>query len=240
MAIEKGKVIGKLLVKYKGTSLTKNFLENLGAKFAAKLPDDADDNAIDEYINDRDDLVQESIKETDKRVTEAVNKAKGGKVDKTDEPAPQPELPTDAPDWAKTMIGGLVGQIKTLGDTVTKMQTEKTQQTLQQRFEGDPRLKGINPKLLKGRVPTTEDEFETAINEAVEDLKEFVQDDNASGGGNLLGGGNKGGFGKDKPNFAGKNAAGGAGQPTAAQKTAIDNVKKFTDGLKTEVKETNV
>lgn len=224
MAIEKGKVLAKLLVKYKGKSVTKNFLERLADKYAAKLPDDADDTAIDDYINDRDDLVQETISETDRRVTDAVNRAtkKPNEQQQQQQPGKETEQPDDnAPDWAKSLIK----TVTSLSEKVDGFQSERTQQTLSQRFHADERLKGIDPKLLKGRVPTKEEDFEAFVTEAADDLKEFKKDE-ATGGQQDA----KPRFGHDKPNFSGKQPNQGV-QQNAAQKQAIENVKAFTKTL---------
>jgi hypothetical protein len=220
MAIEKGKVVAKLLVKYKGTSLTKNFIENIGARYAAKLPDDADDAAIDEYINDRDDIVQDSIKETDKRVTDAVNKAKKPNEQQHQEEN-KDDFPSDMPEWAKTLAKG----VQALTGEVTGMKTEKTQQTLSQRFQADPRLKGIDAKLLKGRHPTKEEDYEAFVTEAADDLKEFVKDEGAAGASTTVGK-----FGRDKPNL-GTKGGNQEQQQTAATKNAVDKAKAYVATL---------
>lgn len=221
MAIDKGKVLPKLLVKYKGKSVSKNFLEKTAEKYAAKIADEADDSAIDEFINDRDDIIQEAISEGDRRVTEAVNKAKTTKTTETQTEDKGDEFPADMPEWAKQLAKG----ITTLSGEVTSMKTEGVKKSLTERFQSDERLKGIDPKLLKGRVPTKEDDYEAFVTEAADDLKEFVKDAGAGGVNTSVGK-----FGKDKPNFA--NKGGNQQQQQNANVTAaIDNVKKFTATL---------
>lgn len=224
MAIDKGKVLAKLLVKYKGKSLSKNFLERTAEKYAAKIADDADDTAIDEFINDRDDVIQEAISETDRRVTDAVNKVKNPNQQQQQQEENKDDFPADMPDWAKQMAKGITA----LTGEVTSMKTEGVKKTLAERFNSDPRLKGIKPVLLKGRVPQTEEEFENSILEAVEELKDFItvegseqqQQQTAKR------------FGNDKPAYGNKPPVTGGNQQTPAVKEALGNVKKFTDGLK--------
>jgi hypothetical protein len=221
MAVDVKKVSDAIELKFKGKSLSKDFKKALATKWAEKIDNDAD---IDTYINDREDIILETANEGDRRVTAALKKAETTKGKEKDDVIVEEEDEDlkDAPPWAKA----LVKQNKELAGKVQAFETEKSQQTIAQRFSSDPRLKGIDPKLYKGRVPKTEEEFEERVLEIAEDLKDFVKEE-------VAGGNNPGGsaFGKDKPNFGGGANKDLNTQPTQAQKAAIEKVKEFTNTL---------
>lgn len=226
MAIEKGKVQARLLVKYKGKSLTKNFIEKLADKYAAKIETD-DDATIDSFIEERDEVIQEAISETDRRVTEAVNKAKKpGEQQQQQQQEPKPEeveLPADTPEWAKGLLKGL----EAVNKKVDGFQTERTHQSLAERFQKDERLKGIDPKLLKGRLPKTEEEFEAAVEEAAEDLKDFAKPEGEQSQQQQQ---SQQRFGRDKPGFVGKNIGNNTKKDLATDKELDSVMGKILPG----------
>lgn len=208
MAVEEKKVLDALELKFKGKSISKDFKKAIAKKWAAKIDNDTD---IDGYIEDREDVVLEAASEGDRRATEASKKSKAEIVKTvTGEETTTEEEPT-------TEIGKLMKMVEGLQKTVQTMQQADTSKTLTERFNSDPRLKGIDPKLLKGRVPATEAELEAAITEAAEDLKDFIKTEDQQNGGVKVG------FKTDRPGFGGK-------QENQQQQNAKvpDAVKAFT------------
>lgn len=201
MAVEKGKVLAAIELKFKGKSLTKNFKENIAAKWAAKIETDEE---IDAYIEDREDIVLEASTEADRRATQATAKAKAdaaaavtGKPETPkDEPA---ELPDDTPAWAKA----LMQQNKALADKVDGFERQKQTDSIADRFKKDKRFEGIPAELLHGRYPAKEEDYEAAAEAASTALKPLVEQFKLAG------------FGKDAP-------AGGNGQSAAAGKVDPD------------------
>jgi hypothetical protein len=49
-----------------------------------------------------------------------------------------------------------------------------------ERFENHPDLKGIPTFMFKGRIPTSEDDFETAVNELKTDYTSFATENKLS------------------------------------------------------------
>lgn len=219
MAVEEKKVSDAIELKFKGKSITKDFKKNLAKSWAAKIDNDAD---IDAYINDREDIVLEASAEGDRRATAAIKKpndpTKPTKETLTVE-VDEDEL-KDAPDWAKALIKSN----KALNEKVAAFENKSTQQTLAERFQSDERLKNIPKQLLKGRFPKTDEEFEAAIEEATTDLKDFAKAEGNEGG-------NKAGFGNDKPRFSGKAGAQAADKLKPETQQAIDKVKAYTATL---------
>lgn len=221
MAVDKAKVLAVFSTKFKGKSLSKTFLDKTATRYATKIENDAD---IDDYINEREEDIIEAGVEADRRVTAALKKPAEGDKPKGTVTAPEidDEELKDAPAWAKALIK----QNKELADKVQGFETKSSQQTLAQKFEADERLKGIDKRLLKGRYPITEEEFENAITETAEELKDFVQ----PAGGTTNNQQKPFGGGSDKPNYGNK-PNGQAQQQAAVSKEATDAVKKFTSTL---------
>lgn len=171
MAIEKAKVLAALQLKFKGKSISKTFLDKLATRYCAKIETDAD---MDDYINDREDDILDGAAEADRRVQAATKKpAEGGKPEvKKDVIEVDDDELKDAPPYVKAMMA----QMKGMNETINKLNADKTADTLSTRFLKDERLNGLDPKLLKGRFPKTEEEFEDAVTEAAEDLKDFVKE----------------------------------------------------------------
>lgn len=226
MAIEKAKVLAALSTKFKGKSLSKTFLDKTATRYAAKIETDAD---MDDYINDREDDILEAGIEADRRVTAALKTPKEGEKGKPapkEEPVIDEDELKDAPAYVKAMMKTMQG----MTDEIKGLKADKAAETISTRFSSDPRLKGIDPKLLKGRFPKTEEEFETAVEEAVEDLKEFVKSDGQQEGQKPNGISTKlgtgGGFG-DKPVHTSTSIK------TAADKTkdVPPEISQFTQNL---------
>lgn len=207
MAVEKGKLLLAINKKFEGKSLSKTFKENLAEKWAAKIDNETD---IDDYINDREDVILEASTEADRRATDAVKKLtppnKEGETKKSEEKV---ELPSDMPEWAKTLLE----QNKTLVEKVNGFETQQTQKTLTERFKSHPELKGIPEFMFKGRIPTTEDEIETAVAELKTDYTAFATENKIS----ILG--------NDVPN------TGGGRNPGEVKEASDDDVKKLLTNI---------
>lgn len=172
MAVEEGKVLAKLEVKFKGKSLTKNFKQAIAKKWAAKIDNDED---IDGYIDDREDVVLEASTEADRRATQATATAKAdaaNAITGAATPAAEPEPDTE--------MGKLLKMVSSLTETVTKLQTEKQAETIADRFKKDPRLKGVPDFMLKLAIPHKEEDFETSVTALATEFTQFATDNKLS------------------------------------------------------------
>lgn len=225
MAIEKAKVFAALQLKFKGKSLTKTFLDKTATRYALKIENDAD---LDDYINEREEDILAAGEEADRRVTAATKKPKEGEGTKP-EAKTEPEIDEDelkdAPPYVKAMMKKMQG----MADEIKGFKSEKTVESLQSRFLKDDRLKGINPVLLKGRYPKTEEEFEAAVTETAEELKDFIKEDDGqqqqqqSAQQTKLGGGKAVG---DRPVHTNINI-----KPADKSKDVPAEITQFTDNL---------
>lgn len=178
MAVEKGLVLAAIELKLKGKSLSKNFKENIATKWAEKIETEDD---IDNYIEDREDILLEASSEADRRAVAAAKKAKESKVETPGE-EDEKKRDEDVPAWAKALT-----------EKITALETQQKSKTLNERFRSDDRiksLKGVQEHMFKGRIPKSEDEYDAAVDEFVNDWKPYLektvlqgQGDDTPGGG---------------------------------------------------------
>src|SRR5690606_36624637 len=138
-AVEKGLVLTAIEAKLKGKSLSKNFKDNLATKWAEKIEDE---DRIEAYIADREDLLLEASSEADRRAVAAAKKAKEDAERAkatTVEDDGDIELPSDTPDWAKA----LTKQNQTLAQKVQSFESQQKSQTIQERFCKDERVSAL-------------------------------------------------------------------------------------------------
>jgi len=175
MAVDKDKVLAAIELKFKGKSITKTYKESIAIKWAAKIDNDAE---IDAYINDREDDVLEAASEADRRATEASKKA-NPETPKKEEPKEEVKtVADDAPEWFKTYVKA---QDEKLDGIVGKVAGFE-QKTIAERFKSDPRVKGLPDAVFKGRIPSKEEDFETAITELASDYSSFKFGNDKPGG----------------------------------------------------------
>lgn len=170
MAVERDKVLAAIELRYKGKSMSKTFKENLAAKYAAKIDNDTE---IDSYIEDREDIVLEAISEADRRATDAAKK--NNAPPKDDNEPPKQSANDDAPAWFKTYAENQKKEMEALSGKVATFETAQTAKTLEQRFKSDERLKGVPEVMFKGRIPKTEEEFESAVTELASDYAPLAE-----------------------------------------------------------------
>lgn len=167
---EKGKVLSAIEAKLKGKSLSKNFKENLASKWAEKIENDED---IDAYIEEREDILIEASSEADRRAVAAAKKAKEEK-EKKEEVEEEIEIDNDAPKWAKELIK----QNQSLASEIETFKKQQKSQTIQEKFKNDERiksLKGLQEHMFKGRIPQNEEDYETSVEDFVNDWKPFLE-----------------------------------------------------------------
>lgn len=162
MAVSQDKIKERLRALFPKANLSKQRLDAIAAKLATKPEDDATDDQVDEIINDYNEVIDfEQIARDDDRIrTLEARKPK---------PTPKPEVeedPTDddTPAWAKA-----------LQQEIASLKAERTQETIAQRFNSDPRVKDIPEFIRKGYVPTGDDDFEDKVTELSNEYKVFAE-----------------------------------------------------------------
>lgn len=159
MAVEASKVKARLRALFPKANLSSKRLDEISDKLGKKIEDNATDAQIDEAVTEQNELYsfEEIAKNDDRARTE--RKKVEHKEEEKEEAKPNEE---QMPAWAKQLV-----------DTVNAFKAEKQAQTLEQRFKSDERLKNVNPVLFKGRIPTSEDGFDEAIEELLKDAQEL-------------------------------------------------------------------
>lgn len=163
MAVSQDKIKERLRALFPKANLSKQRLDAIAAKLATKPEDDATDDQVDEIINDYNEVIDfEQIARDDDRIRtlEAARKPK---------PTPKPEVEEDpadddTPAWAKA-----------LQQEIASLKAERTQETIAQRFNSDPRVKDIPEFIRKGYIPQNEDDFETKVTELSNEYKSFAE-----------------------------------------------------------------
>lgn len=163
MAVDVSRIKSRLRAKYPKANLSTKRLDEISAKLAKKPEDDADDDAIDAILEDYNDngaMTFEEIAKADDKI-----RTLEARKPKTDDDEPKPkDQDDDMPAWAKKLM-----------EKVDGFETSRKAETIAQRFAKDERLKGIPEFMFKGRTPKTEEDFETAVEDLVNDYKPFAE-----------------------------------------------------------------
>lgn len=164
MAVSQDKIKERLRVLFPKANLSKHRLDAIAAKLASKPEDEATDDQVDEIISDYNEVIDfEQIARDDDRIRtlEAARKPKPAPKSEMEE-GPKPD--DDAPAWAKA-----------LQQEIASLKAERTQETIAQRFNSDPRVKNIPEFIRKGYIPQDEDDFETKVTELSNEYKGFAE-----------------------------------------------------------------
>ena len=159
MAVEASKVKARLRALFPKANLSSKRLDEISDKLGKKIEDNATDAQIDEAVTEQNELYSfEEIARNDDRARTERKRVEHKEEEKEEEKPNEEQMPA----WAKRLV-----------DTVNAFKAEKQAQTLEQRFKSDERLKNVNPVLFKGRIPTSEDGFDEAIEELLKDAQEL-------------------------------------------------------------------
>jgi hypothetical protein len=202
------KILAQLVIKFPGVS--KVFLGLWADKMAKTV---TEETAIEGAVSELEklpvsisDLAAEFQKEGDRRVTEAQKKIKP--TEKTEGPKPEGTTTPqdDAPAWAKTLI-----------EKVTRLETEKTQNTL--KTKAAEKLKEVPASFYAKRaLPEKEEELDAFVTDVQTDFTAFKQDM-----------ANKGFAQTSKPN--------GSAAVTGGANNVVSDIKAWADqGKQTAVK----
>lgn len=172
--VDKGKVRAAIEEKLKGKSLSKNFKDSIAEKWAAVIEDE---DSIADYIEDRLDILNEASAEADRRAVAAVNKHKaenGTQQQQQQQQSAQHQDDDDGedtPKWAKKLFAANEATNKRLD----AFENSNKAASIESKFKNDERLKGIPASLIKRSIPQSEEEYETAVEELVNDYRPIAE-----------------------------------------------------------------
>lgn len=185
MALPKAKVKERLKSKFPGVNLSQKRIDAIADKL--KLPEDADDDAIDERLDELNDVFSfaDVARNDDRARTEEAERKKKEQQDNptpkpsNDDPKPDPKTDSNQPDIAKIVAAAIAPLVQEVASLKAGKVGDARKAQLETKLNG---LEGVNPKfkatVLKnyGRMSFEDDEaFETFLSEVEEDAKEYVQ-----------------------------------------------------------------
>lgn len=179
MALPKAKVKERLKAKFPGVNLSQKRIDAIADKL--KLPEDSEDDAIDERLDELNDVFSfaDMAKNDDRLRTEEAEKKK---KEQQDNPTPKPseEDPKPDPNQPVDIAKIVAAAIAPLVEKINSIEADKVGGSRKSQLEA--KLKDVNPKfkdtVLKnfGRMKFEKDEdFDAFLEEVEEDAKEFVQ-----------------------------------------------------------------
>lgn len=147
MAVTPEKIKARLKVLFPKANLSQKRIDEISAKLAPKPADDADDAAVDVFINDANELMgfDAMAKEDDRVRTLEANQKKP--TDPVPEPDPKPiPAPDDAPEWAKAMAETNRKLLEKVEALESGKITETKRQTASQAIEASEVFKALTPE----------------------------------------------------------------------------------------------
>lgn len=166
MAIEKEKVITRYKSLFGSVGLSQTRLDEISAKLALKMADDANDEDIDSRLNEMNDLYPfAEIKKNDDR---ALNDKNNPNRKSAETPKEEVKTETKTDDPVLALLQEMKGEIASL-------KAEKLHESLETKFRKDERLKGVPEFMLQMGAPKSEDEYEDKVNTLATNFKEFAE-----------------------------------------------------------------
>lgn len=223
MAVPKEKVLPILKEKLKGKGYPTTFINKAAERYAGKI--DTEDD-IEEYVSDKVEDLIEADKEADRRATAATKKAQEdaakkitGKSEGDEEETSDEDAILNDPN-TPAYVKALYKQNKAIIDRQNAFESKQQQGSIEERFKKDERLKDVPAFILKGRVPTKDEDFETGVEDIVKDWNDYKQANPGQATRTIAG---------DRPRLGG--AAGGNAQPQQQTEKVPDAIKQFTANL---------
>lgn len=179
MALPKAKVKERLKAKFPGVNLSTKRIDAIADKL--KLPEDSEDDAIDERLDELNDVFSfaEMAKNDDRLRTEEAEKKK---KEQQDNPTPKPSEENPKPDQNQPVdIAKIVAAaIAPLVEKINSIESGKVGDTRLAQLKEI--LKDANPKYAESvlkKFPKmkfdTDEDFEAFKEEEMENVKEFIQ-----------------------------------------------------------------
>ena len=177
MAVEAKKIKDRLKKLFPKANLSTKRIDEISARLAKKPADDADDDAIDQVINDANDFMSfEDIAKNDDRIrnleakAKKVTESKNETQDEEDNEDNVDEVPTgdEVPKWAKVLITSN----KKLQEKLQTLETENTQKSKTQQAESLMSKSKVLPENLQKKWVTRIDlESDIPFEDQIKDLE---------------------------------------------------------------------
>lgn len=181
MAVTPEKIKARLKVLFPKANLSQKRIDEISAKLAPKPADDADDAAVDVFINDANELMgfEAMAKEDDRVRTLEANQKPKTETAKTEETTEVEKVDENTPAWAKTIIETNQKLSKEIEDLKQGKITDTKRQTAQQAVEASEVFKGLKPEVKAkwaGRIDiNSEVSFEDQVKEFETEFTDIKQ-----------------------------------------------------------------
>lgn len=181
MAVTPEKIKARLKVLFPKANLSQKRIDEISAKLAPKPADDADDAAVDVFINDANELMgfEAMAKEDDRIRTLEANQKPKTETAKTEETTEVEKVDENTPAWAKTIIETNQKLSKEIEDLKQGKITDTKRQTAQQAVEASEVFKGLKPEVKAkwaGRIDiNSEVSFEDQVKEFETEFTDIKQ-----------------------------------------------------------------
>lgn len=178
MPVEISRIKGRLKALYPKANLSTKRLDEIAARLAKKPADDAEDSAIDELLNEANDVYPfEEMAKDEHRLATAENKLKKQKPAKSpdqeeeeeEEPATQPT--DDMPKWAKTMLESNQKLAQDLAELKAGKITESKKEAAKKLFDGNETLKNLKESVKEKWFNRIDVNSETPVEDQISDLE---------------------------------------------------------------------
>ncbi len=176
MAVKPEKIKERLKALFPKANLSQKRIDEISAKLATKPADDADDAAVDAFINDANELMgfEAMAKEDDRVRTLEANQKPKQEAAKTDDKVEIEATKTDdkeTPAWAKTIIETNQKLSKEIEDMKQGKITDAKRQTAQQAIEASEVFKGLKPEVQAKWAGRIDINSETSFEDQVKDFE---------------------------------------------------------------------
>lgn len=176
MAVKPERIKGRLKVLFPKANLSTKRMDAIADRLAKKPADDAEDDAVDQVINDANDFMPfEDIAKEDDRLRSLEEKAKGNKNDPPKQDPPKTDPPKqddDMPSWAK----GLVETNTKLLNEVEGLKKGKILEdkltTARSVFDKSEVLKGLKDSVKDRWFSRINPESEASIDDQIKELED--------------------------------------------------------------------
>lgn len=180
MAVEAKRIKERLRSLYPKVNLSTRRLDEISARLAKKPADDADDETVDQVINDANDFMPfADIAREDDRVRNLEARANGNDPKPADpqqpadpKPSDPPQPPTDEmPAWAKTMMESNKKLLQEVGELKAGKITETKMENARKLFEGNETLKGLKETVKEKWLARIDVNSETPLEDQISELE---------------------------------------------------------------------
>jgi hypothetical protein len=178
MAVDATRISGRLRALFPKANLSTQRLNEISVRLSKMPADDADDDTVDAVINQANEFTPFSeIAKSDDKIRDLESKIK---KPNPNEPNRNPEQVIDETEGMTPFEKMMLQKFGALETKISGFETQQSQKTLSERFKSSPELKGVPEFMFKGRIPTTEEDFENAVSELKTDYTSFATENKLS------------------------------------------------------------